>query len=338
MKKIVTFLLVIFLVCQVSMSALATESTEETTKETIDETTEETIEETTAVAPAKEETTHDMSTPRLMVTAYSLDTKELTPGKTSTLKITFHNYSETKSLRNVKLSIFDESGQIEIDGMGTEYLRRIYVGADYVWEVKLKALPTAEIGKHKLRVTGEYEDLYFSSYSSSDTLDITVKQSVSLDHSGLTMPDKIVEGDTNTMVVTVMNTGKTDIRNCKLTFASETLESSGTTFVGEIAAGESATANLNYKQPMGKLGKAAATVEISYEDAFGNKKSEKVKLSTVAEEKVEVAQKQEEEEKSKYNLWWLFVLLGAAVGGGLGFGIPTAIRNKKQRKEDELRL
>ncbi len=326
MKKIVTLLLVIFLVCQVSMSALAEDSTQETT------------EETTAAAPVKEETTQDMSTPRLMVTDYSLDTKELTPGKTSTLKITFHNYSETKSLRNVKLSIFDESGQIEIDGMGTEYLRRIYVGADYVWEVKLKALPTAEIGKHKLRVTGEYEDLYFSSYSSNDTVEITVKQSVSLDHNGMTMPDKIVEGDTNTMAVTLMNTGKTDIRNCKLTFTSDTLESSGTTFVGEIAAGESASANINYKQPMGVLGKAVATVEISYEDVFGNKKSEKVKLTTVAEKKVEVAQKQEEEEKSKNNLWWLFILIGTAVGGGLGYGIPTAIRNKRQRKEDELRL
>ncbi len=330
MKKIVAILLVLFLVCQGSMSALAEDSTEETI--------EETTEEITVAAPVKEETTEDHSTPRLMVTDYSLDTKELTPGKTSTIKITFHNYSETKSLRNVKLSISDESGQIEIDGMGTKYLRRIYVGADYVWEVKLTALPTAEIGKHKLTVRGEYEDLYFSSYSSNDTLDITVKQTVALDHNGLTMPDKIVEGDTNTMAVTLMNTGKTDIRNCKLTFTSETLESSGTTFVGEIAAGESASANLNYKQPMGVLGKAAATVEISYEDVFGNKKSEKVKLTTIAEKKVEVAQKQEEEEKSKNNLWWLFILLGTAVGGGLGYGIPAAIRNKKQRKEDELRL
>ncbi len=318
MKKIV---LILCLILCLGVSASATN--EDTT-------------ETQSVT--EEETTQDMSTPRLMVTAYELDTKELVPGKTSVLKISFRNYSYTKSLRNVKLSISDESGQIEIDGMGTEYVERIYADDTYVWEVKLSALATAEIGRYKLTVTGEYEDLYYSSFSSSDTITLTVKQSVGVSHNGLTMPEKIVEGEINTMAVTLMNTGKTDVRNCMLTFISETLESSGTTFVGEIAAGESAEANLNYKQPMGKLGKAEATVEISYEDAFGNKKSEKVKLSTVTEKKVEVAQKQEEEEKSNNNLWWLFILLGAVAGGALGFGIPTALRNKKQRKEDELRL
>ncbi len=335
MKKI-TIILLCFLMCITPIGALASESvSEESTQEITESTTEPATEPTTQPVV---ETTQDMSTPRLMITSYSLDTKELTPGKTSVLKINFHNYSETKSLRNIKLSIQDESGQIEIDGMGTQYLRRIYVGADYVWEVKLTALPTAEIGKHKLTVTGEYEDLYFSGFSSNDTLTLMVKQSVGVDHNGITMPDKIVEGETNTMAVTVMNTGKTDIRNCKLTFVSDTLESSGTTFVGEITAGESASANLNYKQPMGVLGEAVATIEISYEDVFGNKKSEKVNLSTVVEEKVEIAQKTEEDETSKNNLWWLFVLIGAVVGGGLGFGIPTAVRNKNQRKEDELRL
>ncbi len=331
MRRTIAIILTLLL-CFSPLAGRASAKAEETTTAAAEE-----VKEQPSTQPVVE-TTEDRSTPRLMVTAYSLDTKELTPGKTSTLSITFHNYSGTKSLRNVKLSIFDESGQIEVEGMGNQYLSRIYVGADYVWEVKLKPLPTAEVGKHKLTVVGEYEDLYFSTFTSNDTIALTVKQTVALDHNGITMPDKIVERDTNTMAITLMNTGKTDIRNCKLTFTSKTLESSGTTFVGEIPAGESKTANLNYKAPADTLGKVSATVKITYEDAFGEEKSEKVKLSTLVEEKVEVAQKTEEEEKTGNNLWWLFILIGGAVGGGLGFGIPRAIREKKQRKEDELRL
>ncbi len=317
MKKTLILLITILLVFTFSLSAFAEETS----------------------ASVVEETTVDMSTPRLMVTSYSLDTKDLMPGTTSILKITFQNYSSTKSLKNIKLSISDDSGQIEFDGMGTKYVKSISAGKSYVWEVKLTVLPTAEVGKYKLSVMSEYEDSYFSSYSSSDVLNVNVKQTVALDYNGITLPETLVEGEISTMAVTLMNTGKTDLRNSKQTYTSEVLESSGTTFVGEIPVGESSTANLNFKPPVDKLGEVSATVEITYEDAFGNENSEKVKLSSVVVEKVIVAQSPEEkEEENKNSLWWVFILIGAVVGGGLGYGIPTAIRNKKQRKEDELRL
>ncbi len=280
----------------------------------------------------------DMSTPRFMVTSYSLDTKELTPGKDSILRIVFQNYSSTKPLKNIKLSISDESGQIEFDGMGTKYVKNVYANKSYVWDVKMTVLPTATVGKYKLSVSSEYEDLNSSSYSSNDVLTLNVKQTVALDHNGIVLPEKIVEGEIGTMAITLMNTGKTDLRNCKLTFKSDVLESSGTTFVGEILVSESATANVNYKPPLDKLGEVSATVEISFEDAFGNVNTEEIKLSSTVEEQVIVAEAPEEEEESKNTLWWLFILIGAVVGGILGYGIPTAIRNKKQRKEDDLRL
>ncbi len=314
MKKIVTFLLIFCLCFTFSVSAFA--------------------EETQPV----EEVKVDMSTPRLMVTSYSLDTKDLTPGKDSILKITFQNYSSTKNLKNIKLSISDDSGQIEFDGMGTKYVKNVYANKCYVWEVKMTVLPTATVGKYKLSVGSEYEDSNYSSYSSNDTLTLNVKQTVALDHNGIVLPEKIVEGEIGTMAITLMNTGKTDLRNCKLTFKSDVLESSGTTFVGEIPVSESATANVNYKPPLDKLGEVSATVELSYEDAFGNVNTEEIKLSSIVEKQIIVAEAPEEEKESKNTLWWLFILIGAVFGGILGYGIPTAIRNKKQRKEDDLRL
>ncbi len=314
MKKIITFLMIFCLCFTFSVSAFAEET------------------------PPVEEVKVDMSTPRLMVTSYSLDTKDLTPGKESVLKITFQNYSSTKALKNIKLSISDDSGQIEFDGMGTKYVKGIAAGKGYVWEVKMTVLPTATVGKYRLSVGSEYEDSNYSSYSSNDTLTLNVKQTVALDHNGIVLPEKIVEGEIGTMAITLMNTGKTDIRNCKLTFKSDVLESSGTTFVGEIPVSGSATANLNYKPPLDKMGEVSATVEISYEDAFGNVNTEEIKLSSTVEEQVVVAEAPDEKEENKNTLWWLFILIGAVVGGGLGYGIPTAIRNKKQRKEDDLRL
>lgn len=316
MKRILAFLMIFCLCFTFSVSAFA----EESEKETV------------------EEAKADMSAPRLMVTSYSLDTADLTPGTDSVLKIIFQNYSSTKALKNIKLSISDDSGQIEVRGMGTKYVKSIPAGKSYVWSVKMTALPTATVGKYKLSVSSEYEDSNYSTYSSNDILTLNVKQTVALDHNGIVLPEKIVEGEIGTMEITLMNTGKTDLRNCKLTFKSDALESSGTTFVGELPVSESGTANVNYKPPLGNLGEVSATVEVSYEDAFGNVNTEEIKLSSVVEEQVVTATSPEKEKEKKNNLWWLFILIGAAVGGGLGFGIPTAIRNKKQRKEDNLRL
>ncbi len=312
MKKIISILLVLLMCVSFSFFAFAEES-------------------------VKEEPTQDMSNPRFMVTGYELDTGNLKPGKTSILKIYFKNYSKTKSLRNVKFTFSDDSGIVEVSGMPTKFVEKIYVGNTYTWELELTALETATIGKHSFNVSTEYEDLYYSSYSSSDTIYLNVRQSVSLDFSGASLPEKVVEGETETMSISLMNTGKTDIRNCKITFSVKNLETGGAIFVGEIPAGEGAQGSVNYKPALGSAGETNGTVKITYEDTFGKTYKKTVKVSTLIEEKVEEAAAIEEE-KAKYPLWWLFILIGLISGFGVGFGVPLALRNKKQRKEDELRL
>lgn len=285
----------------------------------------------------EEETTQDASQPRLMVTEYKVENGYITPSKETNLEIKLKNYSNKKSLCNVKLSISDESGEIKTKGMPTAYVERIYAGDTYVWKIPLTASATAQIGEHKLTVTAEYEDKYYTPYTATDTLNVTVKQSVGLDYDGIILPAKVIQGDTNTMEVTLMNTGKTDIRNAKLTFDIENMETGGTLFIGEIAAGQSATGSANLRVSSDKTGEVSGIVTLSYEDAFGESYSKEIEVSTIIEKKVET-EKTEEKEKSKYPLWWLFIIVGLAVGGTIGFAIPTAIHNSKQRKEDELRL
>ena len=109
-------------------------------------------------------------------------------------------------------------------------------------------------------------------------------------------------------------------------------------FIGEIPAGESAAGSTNLRVSSEKLGDVKGTVTISYEDEFGKAYSKTVDVSTVIEEKKEVADEKEKEEEKKNPLWWLFLIIGIAAGSGIGFGIPAIIRSNKQRKEDEKRL
>ncbi len=287
----------------------------------------------------KEETTEDNSTPRFMVTSYELSEKSLSPEKSATLSVTFKNYSTTKALYNIKFSLEDPSGDILTVGMPTKYVKSIYAGSSYTWEIELKAINTASIGQHDLQVSAEYEDKNFGSYSSSDTVRVDVKQSVKLKYSGATLPKKVIQGDTQTVTVDLMNTGKSTIYNCTLDFDIDGMQSGGSVFVGNIDPAQSAQGSANLRVDSDTLGEVTGKITITYEDDYGKEYKKTADVSTVIEEKVEQVSTTEEEEKEKKNpLWWLFILIGLLVGGGIGFGIPWLINDKKQRKEDDLRL
>lgn len=293
--------------------------------------------ESDAAAGPAETATEDASQPRLMVADFSVKGGSLAPNKNSEVTVTLKNYSKTKAVKNIKLSLTEESGDIKPVGTGTQYVDKINPGKTYKWTVKLTASKTAEIGEHAVTVSSEYEDKYYAQYSGSDVIRINVKQSVGLDYSGVQLPVKVTQADTVTMEVSLMNTGKSTIRNCKLDFDIEGLESGGSTYIGEIPAGESTSGSANLRVSSDKLGETSGTVTISYEDEFGKDYTKTADVSTTIIEKV-IEEETEEEEEKKNPQWWAFLLGGIVLGGAVGCAVPLSISAHKARKEDEMRL
>ena len=318
MKKYLTFILAMIICLSFAVPAFAKEAEEP--------------------VAAVEETTQDGSEPRVMLYSYKIKGNSISPDKEKDLEIVIKNYSAKKAVHNIKLSLTEESGDVKAKGTGTQYVNVIGANCTYTWTVPIVASKTAQTGEHKLSLNVEYEDKYYSAYSATDVISINVKQSVALDYDSVQLPVKVTQGNTETISPNIMNTGKSLIRNCKLSFDIDGLESGGVLFIGEIPAGESATGSANLRVSDSKLGKVEGTIKISYEDEFGKKYSKTVKVSTTIEEKKEVVDAEEKEEEQKNPLWWVFLLAGAVVGGGIGLGIPAIIRSRKQRKEDEMRL
>lgn len=293
-------------------------------------------------APTESETQteekQNTSQPRFMVTAYDTG-GNITPSGKSTLKVTIKNQSKDKKIQNIKLSASEDIGEIIISGTGTQYVQSVKAGGTYTWNLEITATKAAQAGIHKIAIASEYEDEYGTSYSASDSLPITVSQPAELDFSSAQLPASVYQGDTQTLALNLMNTGKGKISNCKIDFESDSMNSGGTVFVGDIAAGESKSANLNLRISADKLGNATGTIKIYCENELGESVEKTAEISTSIEEKPQETNTSETEKKEKKNpLWWLFALCGAAAGGLCGWGIPTAIRARKQRKEDELRL
>ena len=203
--------------------------------------------------------------------------------------------------------------------------------------INLTAANTAKSGEHKATITAEYEDNEGTQLTSSDTVRIPVRQSVSLEYSGAALPAKLVQGDSSAVSVVFMNTGKSTIYNCIMQFDVEGVSSGGSILIGTIAAGESKSGTANLRPDSGILGEVSGALTISYEDDYGEKYSESVEVSSTVTEKA-VAASTDETKENRNPLWWLFLLLGLTVGGAAGAGIPLAIISRKRRLEDEKRL
>ena len=324
-------------------TTLATESTAPEATEKATAPTTQKAEPTTKKADSEfekeevEEVTEDNSQPRLMVVSYEIEGGFISPEETKILTVTLKNMHSKKQVNNIKLSVSEDSDEIRPTGMGTKYVDSIGANKYYTWSVELKAVHTATIGEHKLSFSCEYEDKNGSGYNADDTLRIEVRQPALLEFDGAKLPVKVVQEDTVTVNINLMNTGKAPLYNCKVDFNVKGLESGGSSFVGEIAPQESATANANLRVDSELTGKVTGTIIITFEDSFGEKFELTKDVETKIEKKVIKAEKQEEKEK-KNPLWWLFLLGGLILGGSLGFGIPFFINSNKQRKKDEERL
>lgn len=282
-----------------------------------------------------EETTQNMSTPRLMVSETKIE-KRVKPGENTTLCVTLKNYSKSKAVYNIKLSVTDDSGEIKPVNSANKYVEKIGANSSYKWDIELTASPVSQIGEHLLTVSSEYEDEYYNSYSASDIVRVNVEQTVDLEYSGVILPKTVYADETETMDISLMNTGKSNIRNCIISLENDNLQTGGAQLVGEIPSGEQKSSKLNIR--VGKtLGDTEATVTITFEDEFGKSYTKEQKVSTTIVEKP-VEPETEEEEQAKYPLWWAFLLGGLVLGGAVGCIIPIAIHNNKQRKQDELRL
>lgn len=277
------------------------------------------------------------SVPRFMLTSYSIDGGYVSPSEQKELSLTLKNYSRDKAIYNVKLSLTDDSAEIQPDGTGTAFVQKINAGASYTWKFKIGATPTASVGNHKLTVSSEYEDEYHSAFSNSDTVIVGVKQKTELSYDGIVLASRLTQDSSSSMNAVLMNTGKSVIRNAKVSLDVEGVTTGGVLFIGEVPVGESKSGTINFMVDSSAEGEIKGTATITYENDFGEEFSQTVELTSNVEPKKEETE-QEQEKQPKFRLWWAFMLGGLVIGGAVGAIIPISINSYKRRKEDELRL
>jgi len=220
------------------------------------------------------------SNPRIIVTGFDTDPKEVYAGTTFNLIIHLQNTAKNTTVSNILFDLeaaqegADENATyaafLPTSGSSTIFKDSIAPGATTDIEIEMSAKADLAQKPYILDIKMDYEDEQKNSYSSSSNVSIPVKQIAKYDLSSFdVMPGSISVGSESNIMCSLYNTGKTTLYNVKVSFEADSI-SGGDTFIGKIEPGGTGNidAMVTGEQPTTDDGKVK--VVLSYEDESGN--------------------------------------------------------------------
>lgn len=277
------------------------------------------------------------ATPRVMVSDYSIDGKEVIAGKDFTLTITLKN-TAAKAVKNVKLSITTENGELlPAKGAGTAYVEQIDADSEESFTFKMTAANGLEEKAYKLSVKTEYESTGGWEYTVDDTIFIPISLGQRLSVTDIFLPEAYVElGDTVEVSAVVNNLGEGMLYNVSAQIKGDNLQELET-YVGNIESGKSGTVDALTKAIVVTQGNHAKNkIIISYEDKEGNAFEKEMDIEvSVAEPIYENLEKVKDKQDNSGTIKGILkILLIIVVVAGVIWFFDKRRKHKQQMLDD----
>lgn len=288
------------------------------------------------------------SVPRVIVTGFATNPKEVRAGKDFTLIVHLQNTSKTAKVQNMLFDITAPSeGEDEqttapaflpSSGSSTVYLDGIAAGGTADISMELNAKADLLQKPYSVELSMKYEDGSGSQVESSSSLSIPVKQNVRFEFSQFEInPASIPAGNEANVMFSLYNLGRVKLYNVKATFEGENIATEEV-FVGNIDSGATASIDAMLEGTKVSGGPAKVTMTLSYEDESGkvSDKKEELELEVTEEAAEDIGMLEEmgEEEETKFPLFP--IAIGAiAVIAAIGAAITIIKRNRKRKMRNE---
>lgn len=281
--------------------------------------------------------------PKLMVTDVQISTGTLMAGKEAILTVTIRNTNGSRYIKNAVFTFSEASNEIVPAASDSVFVGKIAKGSTYVWSIPIRSIPAARSGIHTATIDMAYEDNQHIPHTMSSKIVLEVRQPVRLHADEPRFPARVTQGETPTLSINLMNLGKSNLFNVRLSFDVRGLANSGSALIGTIGAGESKQGNANFHVASDVVGPVEGIVTLAYEDDVGKLYEEKIALKTTIEEKtvptLPVVQPKSSPLLSmikQYAVWFwlaggLLIVLGLTI---VAFGI----KKRRQRRLDEAKL
>ena len=302
------------------------------------------------------------STPRVIVTGYETDPKEVHAGDTFTLTLHLKNTSQRTAVSNmlVNLSAPTEGMDAEssyaaflpTSGSNAEYISHIGKGATVDLSIEMTAKADLIQKPYQIDVAMEYEDEDYTAYTSTADVSIPILQEARFELSTPEiLPESIMVGNEANIMFSLYNTGKITLYNVKVYFKDDTV-SGGESFLGKIEAGATGAVDALVTGEAASTEDDIVTIVIEYEDEAGKKSSYEQEINLTVTEDVSMGEdlmymdgmdgmdmeEVEYEENSGSGKTVVIVTLVIVFLGVIITVIILVVRKVKRKKEDEERV
>ena len=223
------------------------------------------------------------ATPRVMVSDYTIKEGKVTAGKEFTLIVTLSNTSTKNTVKNLKLSLISENGDLlPADGAGTAYVEQIDTDSETELTFKMKARDGLEEKSYKLTLKTEYENTNGYEYTVEDSIFIPVSLDQRFSVTDIFIAeDSIQIGDVVEISAVVNNLGAGQLYNVSAEIKGDNIQENNT-YVGNIESGKSGTVDVLTKADIVTEGEHKKNyLIISYEDKEGKIYKQEIQFDVI---------------------------------------------------------
>lgn len=219
------------------------------------------------------------SVPRVIVTGFETNPKEVHAGESFMLTLHLKNTSTATSVSNMIFEIVaavegkDEdttyAAFLPTAGSSTIFVDKMEKNGTKDIEIELEAKADLSQKPYAVDVNMSYEDEHVNAYTNKTSVSIPVKQEARVDVSEPeVMPSSIDVGSECNIMFNIYNMGKTKLYNVQVKTDSENL-SGGDAFVGNIESGATGSVDMYVTGQTATMDDGMVKLMISYEDETG---------------------------------------------------------------------
>ncbi|MBO5293543.1 MAG: hypothetical protein J6B10_10235 [Lachnospiraceae bacterium] len=299
----------------------------------------------------EDDDTGKSSTPRIVVTGFETNPKDVFAGDTFMLTIHVKNTSKRTAVSNIQIDLeAAKEGKdddtlyaafLPTSGSNSIYIDTIPIGGTADMNIEMTAKADLVQKPYALNVKMDYEDEKYNPYTATSSVSIPVKQEAKFDTSTPeVMPNSITVGGQSNVMFSIYNTGKTTLYNVQVKFEGDSV-SGGEAFVGKLEAGATGNVDTMVDGIAPTMDDGKIKVIISYEDDAGNVSVQEKEIELFVSEAVmddpgmyeEMdAEGMTGEQGGKTGM--LIGILAAVVGVTVLMVVLLKIRKKKKQKKE----
>lgn len=243
-----------------------------------------------------DDSSSEATAPKLLISGYETKPKKVMAGETFTLTVHVQNTSKTTSVCSGKFLVGNEAGTfLPTNGSNAVFVDKIEPGKTADLKIELKTSVDLPQKDYNLIVKGDFDDGKGNNFTSNDSFTIPVYQEIKLGITDVSLsPEVLGIGEDGALMFTINNQGKAGVYNVNVK-VKDTAVTADETYVGNIAAGASAYANLTLYGEEDNSDTGTIKVVITYESADGKKGKIKQEIDCYVSEDAELEEDWEED-------------------------------------------